>query len=149
MWGRGKTSIMAVLYKLVARMVHDTVPGSCRSGRWTRLRARCSSGRRARLQVVPSSLFQATKAPLIPHLLSVREGEDAGGVNRPARLPPCDGVLWPTGPDTSRRLHYAYRPEVGRRWERTSPARPRRVGPAKDVRVRANTRCGTCSRAID
>ena len=32
----------------------------------------------------------------------VREGEDAGGVNRPARLPPCDGVLWPTGPDTSR-----------------------------------------------
>ena len=23
-------------------------------------------------------------------------------MNRPARLPPCDGVLWPTGPDTSR-----------------------------------------------
>ena len=71
---------MAVDY-LVARV-------SCRSGRWTRLRA--------------YPFFFQTKAPLIPHSLSVREGEDAGGVNRPARLPPCDGVLWPTGPDTSR-----------------------------------------------
>ena len=51
--GRGKTSIMAVLYKLVARVVHDTVPGSSRSGRWTRLRARCRSGRRARLRAFP------------------------------------------------------------------------------------------------
>ena len=95
--------------------------------------------------------------PLIPHLLSVRERVDAGGVNRPARLPPCDGVLWPTGPDTSRRLHYAYRPEVGRRWERMSPARcsaprsdpsERRQSHAKDVRLPANIRKDPCPCAV-
>ena len=64
--GRGKTSIMAVLYKLVARV-------SCRSGRWTRLRV--------------DPFFFQTKAPLIPHSLSVREGEDAGGVNRNVGAP--------------------------------------------------------------
>ena len=58
-------------------------------------------------------------------------------------------MLWPTGPDTSRRLHYAYRPEVGRRWERQSLARSHRVGPARDVRVRANIRSGTCSGAYE
>ena len=76
------------------------------------------------------SLFKLLRRPLIPPLTEVvREGKDAGGVNRPARLPPCDGVLWPTGPDTSRRLHYAYMPEVGRRWERMSPARSHRAWP--------------------
>ena len=31
--------------------------------------------------------FFQTKAPLIPHSLSVREGEDAGGVNRNVGAP--------------------------------------------------------------
>ena len=156
---------MAVDY-LVARV-------SCRSGRWTRLRA--------------YPFFFQTKAPPIPHSLSVREGEDAGGVNRPARLPPCDGVLWPTGPDTSRsetdagrragvgdtdlvgsdeaakvtlryqecsgpqgRTHReGYTTHTGPRWDGDGNARRRRgrtaLGPVKDVRVRANIRLGTCS----
>ena len=55
--GRGKTSIMAVLYKLVARV-------SCRSGRWTRLR-------------VYPFFFQTKAFP--PINLSLRGGWEGGG----------------------------------------------------------------------
>ena len=86
-------------------------------------------------------------------------------MNRPDGSPPSDGVLWPTGPDTSRSeadagrraavgdtdligsdeaskatLRYQVPGWDGEVRERSSPARSHRVGPAKDVRAHDNIR---------
>ena len=87
--------------------------------------------------------------PLIPHLLSVRERVDAGGWtgrHGSHRVTECSG---PQG----RTRREGYTTHTGPRWDGDGNACRRRgrtaLGPAKDVRVRAYIRSGTCSWAID